>query len=336
MATLLPTLGNNFTALPLFPPPAVAGGVPGIEWIERRTPLLSAGPLPGEDAILSVNIAQGCAHRCAFCSTRARPVYAGDEMIRLYRDTPEKLAAELGACRHLPRAVYVSPATDPFMPLAEVQQEAARVVEVLAEHGVEAWLPTRGLIRPSVLSVLERHRQRVKVIVGLTTVNRALQRALEPLIAPPRLRLRQIARLHELGVRVQVETAPLIPGLTDQRANLSAVLEALASVGVRQVTAGYLFLRPAIRDHLLPVLTEWGLDEAVLAEFADGPLLNCDGLGTARLLPKGRRQRGYATVMALAVKHGISVKVCGLTNPDFGSSMPKPMAAVAPRPALLW
>lgn len=263
-------------------------------------------------------------------------MYAGDDVIHLYRDTPEKLAVELRACRQLPRAVYVSPATDPFMPLAEVQQEAARVVEVLAEHGVEAWLPTRGLIRPSVLSVLERYRQRVKVIVGLTTVNRQLQRALEPLTAPPRLRLRQIARLHELGVRVQVETAPLIPGLTDQRANLSAVLEALASVGVGQVTAGYLFLRPAIRDHLLPVLTEWGMDETVLAEFADGPLLNCDGLGAARLLPKARRQRGYATVMALAVKHGISVKVCGLTNPDFGGPLPKSMAAVAPRPALLW
>ncbi|MCI0460304.1 MAG: hypothetical protein L0Z62_25405, partial [Gemmataceae bacterium] len=88
--------------------------------------------------VLGLNLARGCAHRCAFCSARAYLSYPGDELLELYSNTAERLEAELARRRHQPRAVYISPSTDPFPPLAEVQQETARVVEVLAAHGVEA------------------------------------------------------------------------------------------------------------------------------------------------------------------------------------------------------
>ena len=45
---------------------------------------------------------------------------------------------------------------------------------------------------------------------------------LEPLTASPRLRLRQIRRLRDLGIPVQVALEPLVPGLTDTRDNLAA------------------------------------------------------------------------------------------------------------------
>ena len=41
-----------------------------------------------------------------------------------------------------------------FPPIADVQGETARVVATLAERGVEAWLMTRGQIRPAALAVL--------------------------------------------------------------------------------------------------------------------------------------------------------------------------------------
>jgi hypothetical protein len=41
-------------------------------------------------------------------------------------------------------------------------------------------------------------------------------------------------------------------------------------------------------------------------------------LAPARYLPKTRRQRGYAALMALAAGYGITVRVSGITNPDFG------------------
>jgi len=282
-----------------------------------KGPLLHPGPIAGNGAVLSLNLAQGCAHRCAFCSARAYPSYPGDDRVILGTDTAEQLQAELSQRPGKPRAVYLSPSTDPFMPLAEVQAETLRVVEVLAEQGIEAWLMTRGFIRPAALEVLAKHRQHVKVTVGLTTVDRGVQRILEPLGAPPRLRLRQIALLRERGISVQVESAPLVPGLTDTRDNLTALLESLARVGVRHVTAGYLFLRSVIRDHLARVLADHGWNEMVLDEFKGGPVLSLPGIAPARYLPRARRQRGYAAFKALAAAVGISVSICSLTNPDF-------------------
>jgi len=255
-------------------------------------------------------------------------------VIYLPTDTAERLAKELAARRQKPRAVYVSPSSDPFMPLAELQAETCRVVEVLAEHDVEAWLMTRGAIRPSALAVLAAHRDKVKVTVGLTTVDRTLQRVLEPMAAPPRLRLRQIARLRDRGVPVHVEVAPLVPGVTDTRAQVGGLLESLALVGVQHITAGYMFLRPGIRDNLMRELEGRGLAEIVVQQFADGVMLQGDGLAPARYLSRVRRQHGYAAIKALAAGLGIRVSVCGLTNPDFRGPR-RVVAEAAPRQRLL-
>jgi hypothetical protein len=176
---------------------------------------------------------------------------------------------------------------------------------------------TRGFIRPFALAALITHSRHVKVIIGLTTVDRGLQRTLEPLTASPRLRLRQIRRLRELGIQVQVSLEPLVPGLTDTRTNLTSLLQALARVGVQQVTAGYMFLRPRIEDNLAAALKPHGLDRTVLDEFTEGPILAGSQVAPARYLPKQRRQRGYAALMALAADLGITVKVSALSNPDF-------------------
>ncbi len=316
--TLIPHLRS-----PIAAPEPAAPGLPHIKHIVRRGPLLHASPLDTAGEVLSLNIAQGCAHRCAFCSARAYASYPGDDVILLPENLAKLLDAELTARQRKPRAVYISPATDPFMPLTEVQAATMQAVEVLARHGIEAWLMTRGYIRPASLAVLAAQREHVKVTVGLATEDRRMQRILEPLAAPPALRLRQIDRLREHGIRVQVELAPLLPGLTDTRANLRPLLEALALAGVRHVTAGYLFLRPGIQESLARALAAHGWPD-VLEQYAGGPMLKSDGVAAARYLPKARRQRGYAALMALAAEFGISVSVCGLTNPDFGR--PRPVA----------
>ena len=169
--------------------------LPRVLPLDRQGPTLHTSPIAGDEDVLSLNLTRGCVHRCPFCSVRGHAAYPGDDVLYLYVDTPGRLAEELRRRRHKPRAVVISPATDPFPPLAEVQAETARVVAVLADHGIDAWLMTRGYIRPTVLEVLEAHRERVKVIVGLTTLDRGKQRVLEPLAAPPRLRLRQIGQL---------------------------------------------------------------------------------------------------------------------------------------------
>jgi DNA repair photolyase len=262
----------------------------------------------------------GCGQRCAFCSVRAYPRYPGDDVIYLYAGTAVRVEKELAERVEKPRAVFISPSTDPFPPIAEVQAETASVIEAVARQDVTTWLMTRGQIRPSVMSILREHRRLVRVSVALTTVDRRHQRMLEPLTAPPRIRLRQIEALRASGISTQVIIEPLVPGVTDTRTNLSALLTALANIGIQRVTASYMFLRPGIRDHLIQALQAHGLDEAVLSAFQGGPTLNQGPLAPAQYLSKPRRQRGYSALMALAADFGISVGISATTNPDFGTN----------------
>jgi hypothetical protein len=181
---------------------------------------------------------------------------------------------------------------------------------------------TRGFIRPFALEALARHAKQVRVTVPITTLDSDLRRLLEPLTASPRLRLKQLRRLRQLGIRASVAIEPLLPGLTDTRANLEPLLEALADSGTTQVTASYLFSRKGIRQNLERELGPVGLAEPVLGAFGTGPVLPMGTLAPARHLPLRDRQRGYAQLMALAAARGIRVSVSALSNPDFSSLPP--------------
>ena len=132
---------------------------------------------------------------------------------------------------------------------------------------------------------------------------------------------------------MQVALEPLIPGLTDTREGLTPVLEALARLGVRHLRTSYLYLRTGIEENLMGALEPAGLAPAVLEAFAGGPILSSGTITPARYLPKARRQRGYAALMALAAGFGITVSVCGTTNPDF--CVPRSATAEKPRRPLL-
>jgi DNA repair photolyase len=291
--------------------------LPRLELHERRDSVLHPSPFADHPDVLALNLGSGCAHRCGFCSVRAHTNYRGDSVVTLAVNTADLLDRELRLRAQKPRAVYVCPSGDPFAPWATYQRETLRVVGVLARHGVEAWLMTRGVLRPATLDGLAQYRHVARVTVALTTLDRNLQRVLEPLTAPPALRLRQLRQLRALGVPVSVTLAPLLPGVTDRRDNLTRVLAALADLGVRHVTAGYAFLRPRIAENLRQTLEPIGLDATVLDEYDDGPVLHGGGIAAAQYLPRARRQRGYAALVALASRHGMTVGVDGLTNPDF-------------------
>jgi DNA repair photolyase len=293
--------------------------LPRIEWIERQGTVLHPTPLAEAPEVLGLNLTRGCGHRCSFCSVRAYPGYSGDSVLQAYKHTARRLASELAHRKVLPRAVFLSPASDPFPPFTVIQEEAGRVIDVLIERGIQPWLMTRGLIRPGVLNVLQKRPELIKATVAMTTLDRTLQRQLEPLAASPRLRLRQISEMRQRGMSVRVALEPLIPGLTDTRDHIEPLLEAVAKAGVQQITAGYLFQRPGIMQNLQPTLALGGIEEEVNEAYEAGPWLNASGMASAHYLSRSSRQRGYARIMALASKMGIQVSVSALLNPDFAA-----------------
>jgi len=324
------------TSLPLLHPELLAASqllsLPRIQFVPRPGNVLHSLPAALGEGVLGLNLARGCFHHCGFCSARAYPG-SPEGAVLVLEDLPRKVEEELNSGPR-PRAVFLSPSTDPFPPSNEIQQATLDVVRVLATQGVEAWLMTRGLIRPWILEGLLACRDWLRVTIPLTTVDRQVQRALEPLTASPSLRLRQMARLRKAGVPVHAAVDPLIPGITDTRAALAPLFQALAERGITQVAVSYLFLREGVAANVQRELGPLGLDQTILRAFRGGPVLESPGMAAARFLPRTYRQRGYALAMALGAQVGIEVQVSRLTNPDF-SSPRRVEDASTPRPSLV-
>ncbi len=294
---------------------------------QRRGPVLRPNPIAGGgEEVLGLNLVSGCPHQCSFCFAQAYPGDVDPDAVYLFADLAEQLRIELRQRRKLPRAVYLCPSTDPFPPFAEVQAETARVIEALAEFDVDAWIMTRGFIRPFAAEVLVRHQKHVRVTMAITTLNRDLSRVLEPFAAPPRMRLKQIARFVQMGLPTQAAIDPLFPALTDTQDSLVPLLDALAETGVERLSAGYLFLRRGIRANLLKELGSLGWVEPILERYAEGPVQPLGTAAPAQLLPRHDRQRGYARLTALASERGMTVSLSRVTNPDFRPAEPEPDA----------
>jgi len=203
-------------------------------------------PDVGFDA--GVNPYRGCEVGCIYCYARAFHEYLGfsagldyETNILVKRDAPRLLRTALASPKWTPQAIALSGATDPYQPVErrlaitrgclEVLLEARNPVHVITKRD----LVVRDVDLLGPLSDLGAAR----VHVSVTTLDGTLQRIMEPRGSAPHRRLEAIRRLADAGVRVGVNVAPVVPGLTDHE--VPAILEAAREAGAR--TAAYILLR---------------------------------------------------------------------------------------------
>ena len=257
----------------------------------------------------SINPYMGCVHRCTFCYVRHfeqradRP--SDDRYGRSIRVKPN-IAAVLR--RELMRAswnrdeVALGTATDPYQPAeGKFRLTRACLVELDA-----AWTPysivTRGPLVVRDIDVLQQASGRAgaEVFLSLPTLDERVWRTTEPGTAPPASRLEAIRRLAGAGIDVGVGIAPILPGLSDDPAQLEAVVRAARAAGARKIWASVVHLRPGVREHFLEALArDWpeevGRYEALFASRAylsaatAGPILEPVRSATAAV-PSPRRR----------------------------------------------
>jgi DNA repair photolyase len=211
----------------------------------------------------SINPYRGCEHGCIYCYARPYHEYLGfsagldfETKILVKPDAPELLRAELAAPRWEPQTLIVCGVTDPYQPIERRLRLTRRCLEVLAKVRnpvsvtTKNYLVTRDI---DVLGELARYRA-ASVTLSITTLDDGLQRIMEPRTSSPARRLEAVAKLAEAGIPVNVNVAPVIPGLTEHE--LPRILEAAVAAGA--TTAGYLMLR---LPHGVAALFEGWLDQ---------------------------------------------------------------------------
>ncbi len=186
----------------------------------------------------SINPYRGCEHGCIYCFARPSHAWLGlspglDFETRLIArpGIAEVLRRELSRPDYVPAPIAIGTNTDAYQPAERGRRAMAAILAVLAETRHPVTITTKGTLVEQDLGVLAglAAEGRVSVGVSVTTLDRAVARAMEPRVPGPARRLQAIERLAAAGVPVRIMVSPVIPALTDHE--LEAILAAGAAAG---------------------------------------------------------------------------------------------------------
>lgn len=262
----------------------------------------------------TLNPYTGCAHRCTFCYVRAferradRP--AGEDYgrsIRVKVNIASTLRRELARRAWSGQPVAIGTATDPYQPAEGRYRLTRACIETLAEAANPFDIVTRGPLIVRDLDVLADAARRAKVSVSLSipTLDHEVWRTTEPDTAPPHQRLRALTRLREAGIDAGVAVAPVLPGLSDGRDQLEAVIRAAREAGATHTWTSVVNLRPGTREHFLAHLAA---DRPELLPFYDR-------LYGTRAYPT-RREQERVRLLAAEIRRTAPVRRLPVLRPE--------------------
>lgn len=190
----------------------------------------------------TLNPYRGCEHGCIYCFARPYHEYLGfscgldfETRIVAKHDAPKLLVHELARPSWMAEPIVMSAITDIYQPIEKELELSRRCLEVMADCAQPVSTMTKSalVLRDTDLWARMSRQNTGRVTVTLVTLDDVLAKQLEPRAAAPTRRLYIIRELVKAGVQVNVNIAPIIPGLTDKE--LPAILEAVADAGARRV-----------------------------------------------------------------------------------------------------
>ncbi|GJQ23407.1 hypothetical protein BIY37_02600 [Candidatus Brocadia sapporoensis] len=288
-----------------------------IDFIERKGYVLTRSTLKCLSLVASINPALGCIHQCVYCYARGYSIYPGDGKVLVYGNMPEKLKKELSTRRKLPAYVFFSSTCDVIQPIPQVLRITYELMNILLGYGIGINLLTKGRIPLKFLELFDQYKKLVHVQIGITTLDRDIQKKMEPFAATPQERLLNIKRLRATGIVSEVKLDPLIPGVTDTESNLNALFKVLQGLGVNSTGINYLFLRPKIKKNLCEALRDTPFLQRILGHYKNAISLNLRAeQSRVTALSVEYRKRAYENISRWAKDFGIHAYVCGCKNPD--------------------
>lgn len=221
----------------------------------------------------SLNPYVGCEFGCTYCYARdthrytierlgerkAAPTWLDfEQRILVKTEVADVLARTLEPSRLGDASLVIGTATDPYQPAERRFRLTRAVLELLLKYrGLSIGIITKSPLVTRDLALLQAlsARHEVSVNISLATMDAPLARRLELRSPVPSARIRALRRLTAGGVHAGLLLAPIIPGLTDDRAGLSRLMGAAKEAGACYVVGSALRLGPAARQRFLPVLT---------------------------------------------------------------------------------
>ena len=210
--------------------------------------ILSKNDSPDIRFTYSVNPYRGCMHACAYCYARPTHQYldlgAGtdfDRRIVVKPNAPELLREAFSKRSWRGDVIVFSGNTDCYQPIEAHYELTRRCLEVCAEFKNPVSIITKSSLVERDLDVLSELAATswLCVTMSIPFADADTARAIEPFAPTPRRRFKTVRRLADAGVNMQVNVAPIIPGLNDR--DIPTLLEQAAEAGA--TSAGHTLVR---------------------------------------------------------------------------------------------
>jgi DNA repair photolyase len=182
---------------------------------------------------------------------------AFEQRILVKRDAADILKRTLEPRRLAGSPLVIGTATDPYQPAERRFRVTRSILDALTGfRGLTIGIITKSPLIARDIDLLSRlnRSHHVSVHFSIATADARLARRLEPRSPIPSARLRALGRVTAAGIRAGLLIAPIIPGITDDVAGLSALLAAGHAAGASYAVGNALRLGPAARRRFLPYL----------------------------------------------------------------------------------
>lgn len=222
---------------------------------DHTTQIISRNNSPDIGFDVSVNPYRGCEHGCVYCYARPSHEFLGmsagldfESKIVVKYDAQKLLRKELSNPSWKPQTLVMSGVTDPYQPIEKKLKITRGCIEVLAESHHPLVIITKNYLVTRDIDLLARlaEIQAVRVVLSITSLDPTTTHTMEPRTSRPNKRLQAVRELSEAGIHVQVNIAPVIPGLTDEE--IVPIMEASAEAGAKSVSLVNLRLPYGVKD----------------------------------------------------------------------------------------
>ena len=253
----------------------------------------------------TINPYRGCEFGCKYCYARythefmeMRDGIAFEQRIFVKQHAADLLRQELRQVK-LDESIAIGSATDPYQP-AERRYEITRaILEVFAARqnfSLGIISKSNLILRDLDLLKSVAEHNHFGVTLTITTLNADLARILEPRAPRPDLRLDAVRQLYKAGLRVSVNCAPVLPGITDSIRDLEPLVRAVSEIGRIRINAIPLYLRPCSAAVFMPFLEK---------EFPHLAANYRERYGKTAYLPKSYGKRISELMEKLRKKYGL-------------------------------
>ena len=275
----------NQGQLPLLDAPSPDAGLPvlderagrGATFHEVPVKAILNSPATTGMGFWSLNPYVGCEFGCTYCYARethrwrmervgsdgkavGSPSWLAFEKQILVKTTAAAvLRRTLFPAKLAGASLVIGTATDPYQP-AERQFRLTRSIleALLGWRGLSLGIITKSPLILRDLDLLQglAERHELSVNISIASVDGELLRRIEARSPAPHTRLRALKGLVEGGIHAGLLIAPIIPGITDSRDALAALMAAGKTAGARYAVGSPLRLGPAARARFLPHLAQ--------------------------------------------------------------------------------